>query len=595
MKSIYFLFLVTLVCVLPLQAQQSKNDSTYLNRELTLEKEYNPIIRDASKIKQLPDLVEPQAPKSKVEFSNYENPYEIAPSLSLLKAHPYFTDVAYSKNRGYLTVGVSSLVDINGDIGYQILNTDKDFLSIYASHRSSNSNVTYLQDDEKQKMKINDNLGGIDYIHNFGKLNFLADIRYTYSAFNYYGINIGRPESSIWNFEGVDKSINQVNNLFKAHLGVVSTDNNEIMYKANLAYTLFKQKYGEVKNNDGRKENRFMADFDLHTYYNSTGMIGVGAYFKNYSYDVPYFSNYNDEEEDYKKLMSNYNYSTLSLNPYVTFEGDNWDVRLGATANMHFGGRKKFIAAPDIRLNWFPTQKFLVYLEAVGGIKDNSNYETYYENRYLNPNYRILDSRSPLDATFGINFSPVSNLEVHLFTGYKITKDEHFYTATYNARADNDRLMGHNIIPEYADANTFKFGGALKYVYQDIFDVGLKLVYYNWDVDSDNEEGAYYNYSQKAWNKPDFTGDISMGFKVPSLPLRFDLNYYLETGRKALNNYSEVNMKNINDLSFKGSYSFNKNFSVYVSTNNLLFQKYDLWYGYPAQNFNIMGGISVKF
>ena len=42
-------------------------------------------------------------------------------------------------------------------------------------------------------------------------------------------------------------------------------------------------------------------------------------------------------------------------------------------------------------------------------------------------------------------------------------------------------------------------------------------------------------------------------------------------------------------------YNINKTFSVNVQLNNVLFQKYDIYYGYPAQGFNLMGGINVNF
>jgi len=54
-------------------------------------------------------------------------------------------------------------------------------------------------------------------------------------------------------------------------------------------------------------------------------------------------------------------------------------------------------------------------------------------------------------------------------------------------------------------------------------------------------------------------------------------------------------MKNINELNVTGSYTFNDTFGVYVKVNNLLFQKYEMLYGYPLQGFNIMGGININF
>jgi outer membrane cobalamin receptor len=54
-------------------------------------------------------------------------------------------------------------------------------------------------------------------------------------------------------------------------------------------------------------------------------------------------------------------------------------------------------------------------------------------------------------------------------------------------------------------------------------------------------------------------------------------------------------MDNINDLNLGAHYNINESFSIQLKANNLLLQKYDIWYGYPAQGFNVMGGFTFKF
>jgi hypothetical protein len=397
----------------------------------------------------------------------------------------------------------------------------------------------------------------------------------------------------------VDKKKNQANNMLQTHLGVESKNNDEINYQVNLAYTLFNQKQGCAKPIKGRTENRIMGDVNLHADFNSTTGIGIKGYVKNYSYNLP--DNYIPDnsfmpDEEIIIREANKNYTTFSASPYLTFEGDNWNAQIGASVNAQIGGTKNFLVAPDAYFNWKPSDKFLLYLLATGGINDNSNYNIFYENRYVAPFYRIKDARSPLDGTLGIKFSLLPNTNVELFSGYKITKDEHFYIMR-PILPDENIIMGQLITPQYNKAQTFKIGGSLKYAYQDIFDVGLKLTYYKWSIKETKEDRENPLFEKLlAWNKPDFTSDLSIGFKVPTIPLRFDLIYHLETGRKMFEYFtSGVKMKDIHDLSFKGNYTINETFSVFCLTNNLLFQKYDFWYGYPAQNFNIMGGLNIKF
>jgi hypothetical protein len=283
-------------------------------------------------------------------------------------------------------------------------------------------------------------------------------------------------------------------------------------------------------------------------------------------------------------------------------EDDNLDLLLGGKVAVEFGGRKKVVAAPTIRFNYYPTDQFVFYVVADGGRNDNSNYNTFYENRYVNPSYKIWDSRTSFDGTAGIKFLPIRNLSVDIFGGYKITMDEHFYLPYTNLFYTDDYFppdyskAGTVANPEYKDANTLKGGADIKYVFQDIFEIDLKGVYYKWNIITKPEAVFPEEYLQ-AWHKPNFVADLNMAYRLSAIPLRFNLAYHGEFGRKTIPpiNRSGFDMKDINDLSAKATYSFSKFLSAYLSTDNLLFQKYDIWYGYPAQNFNIMAGINVLF
>jgi hypothetical protein len=583
------IIVITLLSAVFFIFTQAQTNNPDLQRELNLEKEYSPTLREVHKINQLPEIKAPEAPKTKVEFSNYVPDYAVPSYYRHLDAKTYFPDFATNNKRGYLDVGIGSLIDVDVDLGYQILNLPEDYLSIFGSHRSSNPKTIDLRKNlsgnEKQKMKLNDNLIGINYLHRFETVKLLADAQYTHSAFNYYGLPVSYfplNPAAIRTTDAIEHVLDNQNNRFQIHAGVESVDNEAIAYKANLAYTLFDQKFGETKEIIGKTENQIRMDFDLFAKF-----IGIASSIKNYSYRAS------------KKDFGNSDYTAFSFNPYLIFKADDWNARLGINADLQTGGIKNFRIAPDIRFNWRSSSEVLFYLSAKGGTRDNSNYNCYDENRYIDPLYRIYDTKIPFDGTVGIRFSPSSSWGIDLFTGYKWMRDEHFYLSErFMLNVGDKYLTAQKIVPQYAHAQTFKLGGILNYSYQDIFDLGLKWVYQKWNVHelSNIASSGNPSYPLGAWNKPVFTGDLNMGFKVPAIPFRVDLAYHLEAGRKTVSGFNEIiRMKNIHDLNLKGNYTFNDTCSVFVKINNLLYQKYDLFYGYPAQNFNIMGGISLKF
>ncbi len=98
----------------------------------------------------------------------------------------------------------------------------------------------------------------------------------------------------------------------------------------------------------------------------------------------------------------------------------------------------------------------------------------------------------------------------------------------------------------------------------------------------------------KAYNKPGLETDIRATFSAMS-NLKFTLNYYFAGDRWSYFDRVAVKMNNINDLNFGAVYDINDSFALNLKANNLLLQKYDIWYGYPAQGFNAMGGFTFKF
>jgi outer membrane cobalamin receptor len=98
----------------------------------------------------------------------------------------------------------------------------------------------------------------------------------------------------------------------------------------------------------------------------------------------------------------------------------------------------------------------------------------------------------------------------------------------------------------------------------------------------------------KAFGKPktELFGEISVN---PMENITLSMDYYLGTGRYTHFNGSTIKMDNINELNMKGTYQLNDTFGAYIKFNNLLFQKYELVYGYPQQGFNAMIGINLNF
>ncbi len=98
----------------------------------------------------------------------------------------------------------------------------------------------------------------------------------------------------------------------------------------------------------------------------------------------------------------------------------------------------------------------------------------------------------------------------------------------------------------------------------------------------------------RAYNMPGFEVDIRASLDLLS-NLNLTLNYYLAGDRWSYFDGANLKMDNINDLNVGAVYDITDAFSVNARVNNLLSQKFDIWYGHPAQSINASGGFTFKF
>ena len=149
---------------------QEKKEQQDLDREMTLEREYDPTVQDANKVNTLPEIKEPEVIKHSIDYSDFTLATDPEKQIAVLPSGDFMTQMNYNKRRGYLNVGAGMHLNVDGDFGYHILSTEKDKLNLFFSHRSTNGKanygtVDYWDFDEETKAKLNDNLGGINYAH----------------------------------------------------------------------------------------------------------------------------------------------------------------------------------------------------------------------------------------------------------------------------------------------------------------------------------------------------------------------------------------------------------------------------------------------
>lgn len=574
MRTIYntikaAVYVAALLCINPSLYAQEQEENTNLNREMTLEREYDPSVQDANKVNTLPAIKEPEITKAAIDYSTFTLAANPDKEVKILPSGKILANIDYDKHRGYLNFGAGTYLNLNGDFGYRLVNTGKDHLGITLSHRSMNGTLKYVQYDGKVKARFNDNLGGLSYSHIFDKATFNAGADYGYSSFNYYGMPISNRQPWSSSITMTDTETNQVAQTIQAYMGVRSAEESMTGYLLNLKYTNFSYKYGISPDTEGATEHTASLKGGLNTETGTDQRAGIDVSLDYFNYNVPSDA-YNTNHTSYAEI---------GASPYYRVAGGNWNINLGANLFYITHGDSKFLLTPNITVDATIAGNTILYGAATGKVQSNSMYGISRMFRYVDPTWAIAPTRHQLNSVIGVKSGVIPGFWFDLFGGYDIIKDGLLFTPRYAADGNFGNL---STTVSGINVNRTFFGANIKYSYQKYFDLFVKGVYYLVD------DPEY----QPIFESPEIEINTSLVVRpVEKLSVALDFNFV----KGKLLRRSFIPLDDIQELNLTGSYAFNTTFGFYAKLNNLLFREYDLYYGYPAQGFNVMAGINLNF
>lgn len=556
MKKIIYSIAAGIIMTLGLSAQTR---DSLLIRQMELERDFNPTLMESNKVNSLPTLRQPTVQKANTNYSTWN--VNATPPLEIAIPRPgnMMTQIPYSKEKGYLYFAGGNYANMDGVFGYRVVDTDNDKLSVNFFHNSTNGNINYVQEgvEDKTKAKFMDNKGQLKYDHQFSKFMLNTQASYLHSSFNYYGNTMGSPKQL--------EEKNQQLGMFNLNLAVESDKNDAFEYRGFFDLKNFSSKYADNLSGDGLKGNQIEAVVGVNKPLSTIGNgIGVDGRILNTFYN--------------NNLK---NYLLVSAAPYIDFKGLDWNARLGADILIHIIGKTQIRIAPNIQLKYSP-----LYLNIRGGYDSNTFPNMWEESRYINPNTIVKPSFSIVDIELGAKIMNLDAFRFDIYGGYKHTEDEHFLILDTHKDTEGILSTREFLVPKYADMSHSHAGARIQTTIWNPLNVTFSIKKNFYTIKGDDKA--------MAWNKPGFEADVRADLSIIE-NLKLTLNYYLAGDRWSYYDASNVKMDNINDLNLGAVYQISSAFAVNLKANNVLAQKYDIWYGHPAQGFNMMGGFSFKF
>ncbi len=586
-------------------------NNTNLNKEITLEKDIAPLEKKAVKKNELPKVKKPTTTGTKTQlgYSDLTTPIEVPTSIPTLLPYGYRTAHNFSDKRGYFDIGAGTQGNFRMDFGYRILNDEREKLGIWLNHNSTwnskNSTKLITLDENRNKMKYNDNTIAVDYSRLLDKGTLTLGAKGHIDVYNYYGG---------WNTLGDTYATGQV--------------------------------FGTTPPYDWNKDKQTFSDFTFNAGWASHFMLrdnplryNVGLLYGHAAYDKSFNENYKHGAHDNWGILTlggSYNVNELSvaalnikgeylrrgskarmdseldlfdevgmitLSPTYTIKRDMYNLQLGVNAHLSFSDGAVFRLTPNVRFNLALVDGFTLFANALGG--KNLGYRVpthFYNHRYDYPLLMYGSIFTPLDAEAGIKIGPFDGLSARVSLGYAIVKDQP--GILYRTSYENHALM-HGMMTTYMvmDGRGYYLNAEVNYKYRSLIEAKAAIKY----APHDNEMFAsdtHYNGYKLGVDRASTVANIDLKV-TPWRPLSVNLGLEYRGGRMALfNNLRDENgnprfvFENMNDvinLHAGANYRLNSNISLWLQAHNLLNRRYDLLYGLGAQRIGFMVGAGFTF
>jgi len=578
-------------CTFALHAQD-----TILNRNVSVEREYRPVIIDAGKINSVPQVLEPTVVKTPAKYSDFNLPINVGFNIHTLTA----ADLSYGKpkaNEGFARIGLGNYLNTMADFQYPVVNTPDMRLDFSLNHlgtfepkRMHSTTKAALSFDKL--FKTFDLYAGVGGGHEYQKLygnnydinNNILDLNklnqdanwLIYSERQADGLN---PNLGIYDISTLaNQPIGDTFWRFNSTLGFRSLPlSTDLTYLAEMHYNLFHSQFGMTENmvnvsakfSSPLKANRLGVDFDMNN--------------MNYSSSTASSLNFWNT------------YTVLNLNPYYKIDKENWNVRLGVKSAFSFVHGNFINPSVDVAAEWKPFPKFLsVYGGLTGDYQINTLDKIYSENPFIYSDVRVKDTYTPFDLYAGIKLKPFYNLLVNAYVDIRQIDDQYFYVNKEYYMINPPyiplvpfsftNIYSNRFQVIYRDASLVKLGARLAYNYKNTVNVELKGVINSWNVNSE----AY------AWNKPKYEAELNTNIRInPNLSV--SANAYFEGTRYAkLGNVAYL-MNDKVDINLGVSYNYNRWLTAFAKINNLINNRYQNFYGYDVQGTNAMVGAAFTF
>lgn len=542
-KNIVIALLLMFTCTL-LKAQSH-------NEEVTIEGSFTPNIKKSERI-----MLNPELPKHNFNIPDYQIvtkdfSYDYMLDLEPISPVLYNNVDDYDLTNNFVKVGIGTQLSPDFLFRHYSALSRNTTLGVGVAH---NSTWLKMKDYEPNSNYMNNDFS-VSMSNRLSRLQLHSYIDYDYDMYNLsYNPNIMTQD-----VPNTERYINSLN-------AKLLVNNNETSYRS--LYDEFLLDYTFTGIKGGVQEN--LVKFKTHLEH-SNSWFRKGKGIQTLSVDINADFNYIEQSQ-----------FLISINPYLAFDGEFYNLRLGfradaKTNSIDFGG-----VYPDIKGSLYLFGRNLEFYAGLGGkTKINTLKEILSENPFIVSDITNMSEfdyeKTNIDFKGGLKFKILNKVSAHLGVRYRKVNNYIFY----GQPSTFDKLRMFGVYLE--DCNVFNFLADVHVRISDKVKTVADFTYNHFDLFGDLpwcepkvefKLRGLYNYNEN-WN--------------------FNVAAYVEGKRYILYDREVEELKPICDIQLGCDYNLNNNLSFYGEVKNLIHNKYQMYYGYPSYGFQMFVGFKYRF
>ena len=332
-----------------------------------------------------------------------------------------------------------------------------------------------------------------------------------------------------------------------------------------------------------------LVELDYSYVYIPLGWFKKGESPKRLKVDVDFDFNHN------KCNDSLINRGFGRVNPSFEMSGDFYRIHLGAFVDGYVAKNDRKVAVrPDVSGSLFVLDKKLEFYAGLnGGLCMLTFSDFINENPFVwqLQDFRVKNVKLGFEGGVRTNIAEI--VDLHLGVRYRHTDNDPLYkTDDYNIDNTQSVMPFNRFTLVYDETQTVSVLSDVRVKLRNSLTADLGFAYNN--CKTTNEEYAWY--------RPTTEGKLKLTYDLND-KLAFHSSFLYQGGRYAKVpewgdlglTYSTQKLKDVLDLSLGADYKVNDQITAFALIDNVLCQKYQLYYNYPVTNIQFFAGVKLRF